>query len=121
MRMWSRGRLLQTRDVKKWSKEKQLAANALEQLCVYSNFSSTDQGKSRVLICHVNRDHPEFEENMKMIIMAQQSYNGHQFYHKMFEQQKAKTIIAERVIKIWKFLFMVLALTTTAALIILAS
>jgi lipase chaperone LimK len=120
MRMWSRGRLLETRDVKKWPKEKQYAANAIEKLCVYSNFSSTDSGKSRILVCSLNRDHPEYEQNMQMIIQAQQSYNSSGFYKTMFDQQKAKLVIAERVLGIWRTMFMILALLTTFALIILA-
>ena len=86
MKMWSRGRLLLTRDTKKWPKEKQDAADANEKLCVYTNFSSTDQGRARQQVCWVNPDHPDYEENMRLIVMAPQIKSDSDYFLKQLNE-----------------------------------
>lgn len=47
---WQQGRLLQTTQTKKWSKEERLAAHNEELCMVFKYFSDVDQGRSREFI-----------------------------------------------------------------------
>ena len=113
MEIWTRGRLLETSETKKWFHVRQQAANAQEKMFIYTNFTEADNGISRVLVAHVNRDHPNYLQNITYILEAKENYNRVNFYRNMFTQEKAKTIIANRVLKIWRTMFMLLALLIT--------
>jgi len=59
-----------THQTKRWPTASKIEGQKKESERVYSNFSSTDQGRARQLVCHVNPDHPKYEENMKLIRQA---------------------------------------------------
>lgn len=48
---WSQGRLLLTRTTAKWSEEEFYRGKFQEEKMVFTNFTSSDKGKSRKLIC----------------------------------------------------------------------
>lgn len=70
MKMWSRGRLLMTNQTNHWPVSVRIEAEKREKEIIYTNFSSTDQGRARKQVCWVNPEHPDFEENMALIRLA---------------------------------------------------
>ena len=120
MKMWSRGRLLMTREVKKLSKDRQAQLSNKERCSVYTNFSSSDQGRARKQVCWVNPDHPDFEENMDLISHAAMNEANAGLYKRWYGDKKDDLIVANRVLKIWRTMFMILALLTTFVLVIIS-
>jgi hypothetical protein len=110
-----------TSDVKKWPKEKQIAGNAKEALCVYTSFSSNDKGKSRKQVCWINPDHPDFEENRRLIVEAPQIRLYHDNAVVRNGQLIEQSVIQMRVIRMWQWMFMALALLSVVTIIIKVS
>jgi len=48
--MWEQGRLLNTRETKRWSEEQRAKANATEHRMAFAHFSAVDEGRGRVCV-----------------------------------------------------------------------
>lgn len=83
MKNWTRGRMLNTRTTLKWSGEERALAQREEAKRVVSDFSFRDEGKSRKLVCTLNEAHPDFEENMDIILSAPENEKELRWYLKV--------------------------------------
>lgn len=52
---WEQGRTLTTRETTRWTQERLAANDATEACMVFANFSSSDNGKGRVLVARCER------------------------------------------------------------------
>lgn len=68
--MWLRGKTLFTNGTRNWSKEALEKSDREEGRLIFSNFSASDEGKSRQLVCQLNAAHHEFEKNRVLIECA---------------------------------------------------
>lgn len=53
---WTQGVTLRTKGTQHWTTEQVEANNAIERRHIFSNFSTTDEGKSRVLVATCQRE-----------------------------------------------------------------
>jgi len=67
---WKRGVTLMTPTTKRWSKEQIEKNDNIEQTMIFSNFSATDLGIGRELVCTLNRSNTDYEKNAKLIEAA---------------------------------------------------
>lgn len=72
---WRRGKTLMTPTTIGWTEEEIKRNNLIEETMVFSNFYGFDNGKSRRLVCTVNKDHVDYEKNIKLIESAPELYS----------------------------------------------
>jgi len=72
---WKRGKTLMTPTTIGWTEEEIKRNNLIEETMVFSNFYGFDNGKSRRLVCTVNKDHEDYEKNIKLIESAPELYS----------------------------------------------
>ncbi len=102
---WAQGRLLDTAQTRRYHKQGREIAEAREKLCVYSNFSSLDEGKSREFVCECRN--PEdaaliacavtaFDAMKAALIDLEWSNSGRcpQCNNKLIESHQPKCILA---------------------------
>jgi hypothetical protein len=68
MKNWQRGRTLITSQTKQWSSEQIHMNDIVEKSMIFSDFSLSDLGRGRQLVCTMNMNHDDYEENVKRII-----------------------------------------------------
>lgn len=68
--MWGRGKILRTNYTKRWTVEQFDEANKIEQAQIYANFHTSDSGRSRELICTMNKFSKDYESNTELLLNA---------------------------------------------------
>lgn len=74
---WNRGYLVRTKDVAKWPKEEQLRVAERESQSVFDRMGKLTDRRQ---ICWVNPSHPDYEKNMKLIVMAPQNKSDRDYF-----------------------------------------
>ena len=59
-----------TNNTRRWSKEEIERNDRTEGLMVFSDFTTEDEGRGRKLVCTLNENHPDFENNRRLIEAA---------------------------------------------------
>lgn len=71
---WHRGQLILTERTRNLTEKERVNADNIESTIIFSNFSLSDQGKSRVKVCELNTNHPDFENNRNIIEFAPDAF-----------------------------------------------
>lgn len=94
-RLWKQGYTLPTKITETMDDSVKAFNDKLEATRIYSDFKEEDQGRSRQLVCVMNELHPEFEQNVKLVIGAKQMFNsivliaardGYEYLYDLVEQ-----------------------------------
>jgi len=72
----TKGTTVLTKDTIKWSKDQIDKNDKVEGKMIFTDFSFSDQGRSRELVCTMNENHPNFKEYRKLILYAPQLYSA---------------------------------------------
>lgn len=67
---WSRGKTLLTNRTRHWTDEEIKRNDIVEKSMIFSNFITSDGGRSRQLVCTANTMHPDYEKNANIIANA---------------------------------------------------
>lgn len=73
---WKRGYTMMTTTVRSWSADKVAKNDKVEAAMIFSNFTAVDAGTSRQLVCALNANHPDYEQNAKLIASAPLLYEA---------------------------------------------
>ena len=73
---WAHGFTIETETTRRWTDQQKIDNAAREELLIFGHFTVLDQGRSRVLICEMNRQLLEWKANRSLIESAPDLYEA---------------------------------------------
>lgn len=70
MKSLQRGKTLITSRTRHWTDKEMKDNDRVESSRLYTNFTSDDAGRSRLLVCSMNDQHPDYDEYVRLFIAA---------------------------------------------------
>lgn len=70
MKSLQRGKTLITSRTRHWTNEEIRDNDRVESSRLYTNFTSDDAGRSRLLVCSMNDQHPDYDEYVRLFMAA---------------------------------------------------